>query len=270
MCALRNVAVLLLAVAASASRQRALDPEVKWWLEVGDRVEVACTSALSLLDVSASNASTTHSNVSTPPAKLAAVKDHGKFLKVANSSAVVIVANHSVASNSSVVSNQTANKTNHTFTKKEKLQNELSNLKNLFSHIKGRIGALNKNEKEGVDVDAKMIKEQEQIIKTAESQLNWTNISASQREMRVNRTRSAKVELKYWQKHRELSHGSFHSNLKMSHGLMDKLQSTMKIFHQALEGKTINKMDLEKIKRGLPSAKAMFLEVASLIRRTAL
>lgn len=252
-----NVVLLLLlgakSIAASRFQQERHDSDAHWWLTIGDTVESTCSSALALLSGYASN------NVTqTEPAQLATVKSHNGTEKRALRASKVNET--SVVKEAKLKTNQT---TNHTANRTEKLQTELGNLQNLFSHLKSRIGTLNKHEHNGHDEDDKMIQEQEDMIHKAQVELNWTNLTKWQRQIRVNRTKGAQAELVYWKRHRELSHGSFHANLKMSHGLMDKVQQTMKMFHQLLAGKKVEMKDLETIRRGLPSAKASFVQMVS-------
>lgn len=233
--------------------------EVQSFLTLGDQVEAACISALEML-ASPQNLS---NSTQAKPAQLATVKSHDGNLRATNKTSAELKkeeasANQTINHTTNLVVNQTSNQNlNHT----QKMKQELDNLQHLFGHLKGRIGILNRAEREGHEEDDKMIKEQEEIIQRSQAQLNWTNLTKTQRELRVNRTRSAEVELAYWKKHRSLSHGSFHANLKMSHGLMDKLQQTMKIFNKVIAGKKVAKKDIEAIKRGLPSAKASFLQL---------
>jgi len=256
-----NVVVLLLlgatSVAASRFQHERHDSEAQWWLRIGDTIEDTCSSALALLSGYVSTNAT-----QAEPAQLATVKSHNSTEKRALRASKVNET--AVVKEAKLSTNQTTNHTaNHTANKTEKLQTELGNLQNLFSHLKSRIGTLNKDEHEGRDVDDKMIKEQEDMIHKAQIELNWTNLTKWQRQIRVNRTKGAQAELVYWKRHRELSHGSFHANLKMSHGLMDKVQGIMKMFHKVLEGKKVENKDLEAIKRGLPSAKASFMQMVS-------
>lgn len=259
-----NVVVLFLVglstTVGSRVQLRSQDSEVRSFLALGETVETACDSALEMLS-SLQNASINHTQQQPV---LATVKSHNVTAETAEKTANLRATNKTSVElkkeESKLINNQTSN---HTLNHTAKLQQELGNLQHLFKHLKSRIGVINKDEHQGRDEDAKMIKEQEQIIQTAQKQLNWTNLTKDQRELRVNRTRSAESELIYWKKHRELSHGSFHANLKMSHGLMDKLQQTMKIFNKVLAGKKVEKKDIESIKRGLPSAKASFLQMVS-------
>jgi hypothetical protein len=256
-----NVALLLLlgarSIAASRFQQERHDSEAQWWLTMGDTIESSCSSALALLSSYMSN------NVTqAEPAQLASVKSHNSTEKRALRASKVN--DTSVVKEAKLGTNQTTNHTaNHTANRTEKLQTELGNLQNLFSHLKSRIGTLNKDEHNGHDEDDKMIQEQEDMIHKAQVELNWTNLTKWQRQIRVNRTKGAQAELVYWKRHRELSHGSFHANLKMSHGLMDKVHQTMNLFHKLLEGKKIDTKDLEAIRRGLPSAKASFVQMVS-------
>lgn len=256
-----NVVVLLLlgatSIAASRFQQERHNSEDQWWLTIGDTVEASCSSALTLLIGYVS----TNATQAAPP-QLAIVKSHNSTEKRAlrankvNETAVV--------KESKLSTNQTTNSTaNHTANKTETMQAELGNLENLFSHLKSRIGTLNKDEHDGHDDDDKRIKEQVDIIHQTQGELNVTNLTKWQRQLLVNRTKGAQVSLDFWKRHRELRHGSFHANLKMSHGLMDKVQQTMKMFHKVLEGKKVEKKDLEAIKRGLPAAKASFVQMVS-------
>jgi len=75
--------------------------------------------------------------------------------------------------------------------------------------------------------------------------------------MLVNRTRTEEHELKFWTRGRELQHDMFHSNLKLTHGLMSRVKSVMEAYKQVLAtGKLDPKLSkaLHETSASLPKA----------------
>eukprot|EP00928_Gymnodinium_smaydae_P022687 TRINITY_DN18976_c0_g1_i1.p1 TRINITY_DN18976_c0_g1~~TRINITY_DN18976_c0_g1_i1.p1 ORF type:complete len:242 (-),score=73.92 TRINITY_DN18976_c0_g1_i1:101-826(-) len=119
----------------------------------------------------------------------------------------------------------------------DKLHTEQKNLQDLLSHLKENIGKFNKQEGEGKDKDERRVKQlQERLAQdSAKLQGGSANLSAFEREVLQNRTRMEEQELKFWTRGRELSHSMFHSNLKLTHGLMSGVKTVMEAYKQMLD-----------------------------------
>mmetsp|Transcript_60059 Transcript_60059/g.173139 ORF Transcript_60059/g.173139 Transcript_60059/m.173139 type:complete len:252 (-) Transcript_60059:32-787(-) len=117
----------------------------------------------------------------------------------------------------------------------EALMKQHAALQDLLAHLKANIKNINKGEVGGKEVGQKEIEQIKQRLAHEQEQLKNTSISSFQRELLVNRTRSDKHALEYWTRSRELEHGMFHSSLKMTHGLMAKVNAVMKAYEDVLK-----------------------------------
>jgi len=131
------------------------------------------------------------------------------------------------------------------------------NLAKLFSHLKSNIGDFNKREadqKKDASAYADRLKKR---LAEDKKKLADTTLSEFDHEMLVNRTRTEEHELKFWTRGRELQHDMFHSNLKLTHGLMSRVQSVMEAYKQVLAtGKLDPKLSkaLHETSASLPKA----------------
>lgn len=137
------------------------------------------------------------------------------------------------------------------------LKKEQDALKKLFAHLKSNIATINKNEDSNKAHVKEVIERLQKRYQQDKDKLNSTNLSAFEHERLVNRTRSEEAELKYWSRSRELQHGMFHANLKMSHGLMSRVKQVMEAYKDVL---TKGKLDpkaaqaLKSVASSLPKA----------------
>jgi len=107
-------------------------------------------------------------------------------------------------------------------------------LGDLFNHLKSNIAEFNKREadqKKDSSVFAERLKKR---LAEDKRRLNAPNSTLSNfdREMLVNRTRTEEHELKFWTTGRSLQHDMFHSNLKLTHGLMSKVKTILEAYKQ--------------------------------------
>jgi hypothetical protein len=108
-------------------------------------------------------------------------------------------------------------------------------LTELFKHLKSNIAQFNKRESDGKkdgQVQADNLKKR---LEADKKKLENPDLSAFDREMLVNRTRTEEHELKFWTRGRELQHDMFHSNLKLTHGLMSRVKTVMEAYEQVLK-----------------------------------
>jgi len=115
-------------------------------------------------------------------------------------------------------------------------------LGDLFSHLKSNIAEFNKREadqKKDSSVFAERLKKR---LVEDKRRLNDPNSTLSDfdHEMLVNRTRTEEHELKFWTTGRSLQHDMFHSNLKLTHGLMSRVKTIMDAYKQVM---TTGKLD---------------------------
>lgn len=114
------------------------------------------------------------------------------------------------------------------------LSKEQDVLQGLFAHLKKNIKHFNEEETKGKKDNARRVKELQAKLKRDQEQLKSGKLSKFMHEALVNRTRLEEHELQYWSRGREIEHSMFHSNLKMSHGLMQRVKTVMEAYTQAL------------------------------------
>mmetsp|Transcript_44008 Transcript_44008/g.80425 ORF Transcript_44008/g.80425 Transcript_44008/m.80425 type:complete len:214 (-) Transcript_44008:38-679(-) len=133
-----------------------------------------------------------------------------------------------------------------------KLKQQQDSLESLLGHLKANIAGFNKHEIEAKETNERKVKELEERLAEDKAALKRTNISAFDHELLTNRTRTEEQELSYWKRGREISHNMFHSNLKVTHGLMSKVRSIMDAYKSVL---TTGRLDA-KTAEALRSASA--------------
>jgi len=107
-------------------------------------------------------------------------------------------------------------------------------LGDLFSHLKANIANFNKREAEQKKDTQAYADRLRKRLEQDKKKLANPNLSDFDHEMLVNRTRTEEHELKFWTRGRELQHDMFHSNLKLTHGLMARVKTVMDAYKQVL------------------------------------
>ncbi|CAK0844000.1 unnamed protein product [Prorocentrum cordatum] len=107
-------------------------------------------------------------------------------------------------------------------------------LQNLLSHLKSSITKDNKEEEDSKRHNEAVIARLRRRLDSDRARLNWTNLSAWDHEMYANDTKLEERELEYWTRGRELQHGMYHANLKMTHGLMSRVKTVMQAYQEVL------------------------------------
>mmetsp|Transcript_40996 Transcript_40996/g.91969 ORF Transcript_40996/g.91969 Transcript_40996/m.91969 type:complete len:213 (+) Transcript_40996:73-711(+) len=133
-----------------------------------------------------------------------------------------------------------------------KLKQQQDSLESLLTHLKSNIAGFNKHEIEAKETNERKVKELEERLAEDKATLQQKNVSAFDHELLTNRTRTEEQELAYWKQGREISHNMFHSNLKVTHGLMSKVRSIMDAYKSVL---TTGRLDA-KTQDALQSASA--------------
>jgi len=116
----------------------------------------------------------------------------------------------------------------------ETLKSQAGKLSELFSHLKSNIGDFNKREADGKKDSQVYADRLRERLKKDKKKLEDPKLSDFDHEMLVNRTRTEEHELKFWTQGRELQHSMFHSNLKLTHGLMSRVKTVMEAYKQML------------------------------------
>jgi hypothetical protein len=127
----------------------------------------------------------------------------------------------------------------------------------LFAHLKANIGDFNKREADQKKDSGAYAQRLRERLAKEKKELENPKLSDFDREMLVNRTRTEEHELKFWTQGRELQHDMFHSNLKLTHGLMSRVKTVMEAYKQVLAtGKLDNKLTqvLHETSASLPKA----------------
>jgi hypothetical protein len=113
----------------------------------------------------------------------------------------------------------------------------------LFKHLKDNIANFNKREAEQKQDSTEYVKRLQERLDKDHKRLQDASLSDFDHEMLVNRTRMEERELKFWTRGRELQHDMFHSNLKLTHGLMSRVKTVMEAYQQMLSrGKVDSKL----------------------------
>lgn len=151
---------------------------------------------------------------------------------------------------------------------KKAVQQEKDVLSDLFKHLKGNIANFNKQETKDKDKTAAIRKRLEDRLKKDKATLAMKNISDFERERLTNSTRMEEHELAYWSRDRDLQHHMFHSNLKMTHGLMSRVKSVLEAYKEAFSKGKIDPALMKKVQSMSPT-KAAFLEMRKDVRERA-
>lgn len=137
------------------------------------------------------------------------------------------VANVSSRNHVAEHSGEAANKTAQLLKEHEVLQK-------LYAHLKSNIAQLNKEEGHGKDDRQKAVERLQQRLAQERQQLNGTNLTSFQRNLLVNRSRTDERELQYWQHSNALHHSMYHTSLKMTHGLMKRVNEVMQAYKEVI------------------------------------
>lgn len=155
---------------------------------------------------------------------------------MASSRLLSTFANASNASTAAKASGNLRKPSKHTLSKNltVALHSQEGKLKDLFKHLKLNIANFNKRESEAKHSSEKMEEKLRKRLEEDRARLKEKGISAFEHEMLVNRTRTEEHEMKYWSRGRELQHNMFHSNLKLTHGLMSRVKMVMDAYKDVL------------------------------------
>jgi hypothetical protein len=128
----------------------------------------------------------------------------------------------------------------------------LGMLHGLYDDQKGRISALNKREQKSKDRFEEQKKKHEEKLASLKDKLDHHKIS---KEFFDNSTKDENRLFKYWQSCRERAHHQFHTQLKLTHGLMEKEKGMIGAYDKALA-------DPEPTKEGLKAFNKVAGQVA--------
>jgi len=107
----------------------------------------------------------------------------------------------------------------------------LGMLHSLYDDQKGRISSLNKREQKSKDRFAEQQKKHEEKLASLKDKLDHHKIS---KEFFDNSTKDENRLFKYWQSCRDRAHHQFHTQLKLTHGLMEKEKGMIGAYDKAL------------------------------------
>lgn len=153
--------------------------------------------------------------------------------------------------------------------KKAAMMAEKDILEGLFAHLKSSIKGLNTQEKKDKTENSAELKKIQARLLHDQARLKdpKAHLSAFEHAELVNRTRIEEHEVQYWSHGRELQHGMFHANLKLTHGLMQRVKSVMEAYQQAIQkGHVDPKMVKSLDAISLPKA---FLQMRVALRKLA-
>jgi hypothetical protein len=150
------------------------------------------------------------------------------------------------------------------------LKAQQDKLSELFNHLKGNIAGFNKRESDQKTDAGAFAERLKKRIAEDKKKLQSPSLSDFDREMLVNRTRTEEHELKFWSTGRSLQHDMFHSNLKLTHGLMSRVKTIMEAYKQVLKtGKLDSKLSevLHQTSATLPKALLQTQRVTKDVRK---
>jgi len=151
---------------------------------------------------------------------------------------------------------------------KKAVKDEQNVLQDLFKHLKVNIASFNKQEGHDKDKTEVIRQKLEARLKKDKATLAMKNISDFERERLTNATRMEAHELEYWNRDRDLQHHMFHSNLKMTHGLMSRVKTVMEAYKEAMSKGAIGPDLMKKVHSMSPTA-AAFLEMRKDVKERA-
>lgn len=134
----------------------------------------------------------------------------------------------------------------------------------LFKHLKLNIASFNKREADQKKDGQEYAERLKVRLDKDRKRLQDASLSAFDHEMLVNRTRMEENELKFWTHGRELQHDMFHSNLKLTHGLMSRVKTVMEAYKQMLTNGKVDPNLTKSLKDALPKA---FIQKENRIKR---
>merc|ERR1719310_231273 len=138
---------------------------------------------------------------------------------------------------------------------KDRLQGEQSILENLFKHLKNNIANFNKEEKKGKVDSERTIQKLQARLKDEKAKLQNKGLNAFEHELLVNKTRMDEIELKYRLSDRDLGHQMFHTNLKLTHGLMARVKNVLAAYSDAFAKGHVDQEVMNKVaKEASPKA----------------
>lgn len=151
---------------------------------------------------------------------------------------------------------------------KKAAKEEQDVLQDLFKHLKVNIASFNKQETHDKDKTEAIHKKLQARLKRDKATLAMKNISDFEHERLTNATRMEAHELEYWSRDRDLQHHMFHSNLKMTHGLMSRVKSVLEAYKEAFNKGHVDAHLLKKVHDMSPT-KVAFLEMRKDVKERA-
>jgi hypothetical protein len=144
---------------------------------------------------------------------------------------------------------------------KTAIKGELSLLKQLYARLKRGIVNSKKQENKDKERQQQTLKVLQDRLTTAEKDLAAAKKAPKTSEFRMglltDRVKSLKQSLTYWKEEREDSHVEFHSALKTTHGLMDRVKTAVTVYETALAGKSVKSDTLASLGKMPTPAQAL-------------
>lgn len=144
------------------------------------------------------------------------------------------------------------------------LSEQASILDGLYQHMKSNIVHFNDREKKQKQDTQHEIDRVKVDLRRYENEAKKGNLSDLERQLLKNQTGVANDELQYWKSREDLENSHFKLNLKMTHGLMDRVKLGMKIYQQALNGQKVDMKVLRDLSSTISPRKAFAQMRASL------
>lgn len=128
------------------------------------------------------------------------------------------------------------------------LKAQRTNLRNLLSKMKTDISRFNKNEADDQDTSSSHIEKIQKRLEQDKARLADPKLRPFMRELLQNRTKEEQRDIDFWSHGRKLQKRMFHSNIKITHGLMSRVKGVLQVFDGALVNGTISEEAAQQLK----------------------
>eukprot|EP00930_Biecheleria_cincta_P042761 TRINITY_DN29421_c0_g1_i1.p1 TRINITY_DN29421_c0_g1~~TRINITY_DN29421_c0_g1_i1.p1 ORF type:complete len:303 (+),score=86.71 TRINITY_DN29421_c0_g1_i1:64-972(+) len=128
------------------------------------------------------------------------------------------------------------------------LRAQRTNLRNLLGKMKTDISRFNKDEADDQNNAASHIAKMQKRLEQDKARLADPKLRPFMRELLQNRTKEEQRDIDFWSHGRKLQKRMFHSNIKVTHGLMSRVKGVLQVFDQALENGKISEEAAQRLK----------------------
>lgn len=135
---------------------------------------------------------------------------------------------------------------------KARMEDTKKTLDGLYKHLKTNIGYYNKKQKEMKSRSEMRLEKAEAMLKKDQEKMKDKSLGAFDKELLRNQTSMALELVDYWKKVTVSEKQQFHSSLKLTHTLMDRVKLATKMYAMKLAGKKIDPKMMQDLVSSLP------------------